>query len=233
MQGSVIGAHVLRTMEKATRLLDNRRCLFCPNHESGWHYNDVGDGRPLILLHGIGMSNVAWKNVVPILARERRVLAFDIAGFGSTPTLTDIDQTPSNLVASLTETLRKIDEKRLLSEQYERVDIVGNSLGGYMALEAAKLGKLARFNVNAIVALSPAGLWKKHFPFRTEVVLQLTRFGVSHLPRLTHALLRRRVTRRLLMAVPVSPEVPEADAVELTNIFAAAPIFASNSALKK
>ena len=84
------------------------------------------------------MSHVAWKMVVPNLAKERRVLAFDIAGFGSTPSLTDIRQTPANLVASLAETLSKIDEKRQISEEYNCVDIVGNSLGGYMALEAAK-----------------------------------------------------------------------------------------------
>lgn len=211
---------------------NNRCCLFCPNHESGWHYNDVGQGRPLILLHGIGMSHFAWKMVLPNVAKERRVLAFDIAGFGSTPSLTNIQQTPANLVASLAETLSKIDEKRKISEEYNCVDIVGNSLGGFMALEAAKLGKLASFRVNSVVALSPAGLWRKRFPFRSEIVLQLTRLGVGLLPHLTHALLRRERTRKLLMAIPVSRDVPEADAVELINIFASAPIFASKAALR-
>lgn len=210
----------------------NSRCLFCPNHESGWHYNDVGQGRPLILLHGIGMSNVAWKRVVPILAKERRVLAFDIAGFGSTPLLPDIQLTPANLVAALAETLSRMVEERQISEEHNCVDIVGNSLGGYMALEAAKLGRLASFHVNSVVALSPAGLWRKRFPFRSEIVLQVTRLGVRLLPRLTYALLRREPTRKLLMAIPVSREVPEADAVELINIFASAPMFASNAALK-
>ena len=178
------------------------------------------------------MSHVAWKMVVPSLAKERRVLAFDIAGFGSTPLLKDIQQTPANLVASLAETLSKIDEKRQISEKYNFVDIVGNSLGGYMALEAAKLGKLACFRVNSIVALSPAGLWRKRFPFRSEIVLQFMRLGVRLLPRQTYALLRRERTRKLIMAIPVSREVPEEDALELVNIFASAPIFASKAALK-
>ena len=212
---------------------NNRGCLFCPNHEFGWHYTDAGQGRPLILLHGIGMSHVAWKMVLPNLAKERRVLAFDIAGFGSTPALTDIQQTPANLVAALAETLSKIDEKIQISEEYDCVDIVGNSLGGYMALEAAKLGKLACFRVNSIVALSPAGLWRKRFPFRSEIVLQVTRLGVGLLPRLTYALLRRERTRKMLMAIPVSREVPEEDALELIKIFASAPMFASKVALKR
>ena len=211
---------------------NNRCCIFCPNHELGWHYNDVGQGRPLILLHGIGMSHVAWKMVVPELATTRRVLAFDIAGFGRTPVLTAIQQTPANLVASLAETLSKIDEERQFSEEYNCVDIVGNSMGGYMALEAAKLGKLGCFRVNSVVAISPAGLWRKRFPFRSEIILQLTRLGVRLLPRPTYALLRRERTRKLFMAIPVSREVPEADAIELVNIFASAPVFGSKAALK-
>ena len=220
-------------METKVQSPNNGGCLFCPSHEFGWHYNDEGQGRPLILLHGIGMSHVAWKMVAPHLAKERRILAFDIAGFGSTPALTDIPQTPANLVAALAKTLSKIDETRQISQEYDCVDIVGNSLGGYMALEAAKLGKLACFRVNSIVALSPAGLWKKRFPFRSELVLQLTLLGVRFLPRLTDALLRRERTRRLVMAIPVSREVPEEDAIELVNIFAHAPIFASIASLTR
>jgi pimeloyl-ACP methyl ester carboxylesterase len=220
-------------METKINSPDNHRCLFCPNHEFGWHYTDVGDGPPLILLHGIGMSHVAWKTVVPTLARERRVLAFDVAGFGSTPSLKEVQPTPANLVASLSATLSKIDESLQISDKYKYVDIVGNSMGGYMALEAAKLGKLGGFRVNSIVALSPAGLWKNKFPFRAVLVLQLTRLGVCHLPGLTNFLLRRKLTRKLLMAVPASPEVPEEDALELAKVFASAELFASTAALNQ
>ena len=216
---------------------NNRDCLFCPNHELGWHYKDVGHGRPLILLHGIGMSHTAWKNVVNNLAKERRVLAFDIAGFGVTPPVPqDVQPTPANLLAgvgSLAETVNQIDQEKQISKDYECVDIVGNSLGGYLALEAAKAGKLGSFRVSSIVGISPAGLWKKRYPLRSEVVLQLTRLGVRVLPGLTRSLLRRRYTRKLLMGVPVSTNVPAEDACELVSIFADAPVFASKVAFKK
>jgi pimeloyl-ACP methyl ester carboxylesterase len=191
----------------------------------------------LILLHGIGMSHVAWKNVISIFAKNRRVLAFDIAGFGITPPVPDnIQPTPANLVTgagSLGETLNRIDAEKQISKEYECLDIVGNSLGGYLALEAAKVGKLGSFRVESIVALSPAGLWKKLYPIRSEVVLQLTRLGVLHLPRLTRTLMRREYARKLLMAVPVSTNVSEEDANELVSIFANAPIFASKAAFNK
>src|SRR6202008_3479412 len=120
-------------MEKRVEPPNSRGCFFCPNHEFGWHYQDVGHGPLLILLHGIGMSHVAWKKVIHNLANERRVLAFDIAGFGMTPVVPDnIQPTPANLVAgvgSLTETLRQIDAERQISNESKCVDIVGNSLG--------------------------------------------------------------------------------------------------------
>ena len=221
-------------MEENIQSPNSRDCLFCPNHESGWHYTDVGHGPPLILLHGIGMSHFAWKPIINNLASERRVLAFDIAGFGITPPVPDnIQPTPANLVSSLTETLSRIDEEKQISKEYECVDVVGNSLGGYLALEAAKIGKLGCFQVKSVAAISPAGLWKKHYPLRSVVVLQITRLGVRHLPRLTNALLRRDYTRKLILAVPMSTSVPQEDACELIKIFASAPLFASKAAFKK
>jgi len=215
----------------------DRSCIFCPNHEFGWHYIDVGHGPLLILLHGIGMSHLAWKTIINNLANEHRVLAFDIAGFGITPSVPDnIQPTPANLVSgmgSLAKTVSLIDEERQISKDYESVDIVGNSYGGFLALEAAKLGNVGPFRVRSIAAISPAGLWKKHYPLRSEVVLQITRLGVRRLPRLTRSLLRRQYTRRLLMAIPVSRNVPEEDAYELVDIFASAPLFASKVAFKK
>lgn len=224
-------------MDKTAQSSNDRCCLFCPNHELGWHYQDVGHGRPLILLHGIGMSHQVWRNIIQSLANERRILAFDIAGFGLTPTVRDdIQPTPANLVngiGSLAETISRIDEERQISRDYDSVDVVGNSLGGYLALEAAKLGKLGGFRVNSIVGISPAGLWKKHYPLRSEVVLLFTLLGVSYFPRLIRALLRLRYMRKLMMAVPASANIPAEDACELVNIFASAPVFASKAAFNK
>ena len=237
MSSSLPIEHSLRQVEKNFQSPDDRDCIFCPNHELGWHYQDVGHGRPLVLLHGIGMSHSAWQNVIHDLAGERRVLAFDIAGFGlSPPVADDIQPTPANLVSgprSLADALVQIDAAREISKETEYVDIVGNSLGGFLALEAAKIGKLGCFNVKSIAAISPAGLWKKHYPVRSEMVLQVMRLGNRFLPRLTRILLRRSYTRRLIMAVPMSANVPEEDAVELVKIFAAAPVFGSQTAFKR
>ena len=48
------------------------------------HYEMWGDGSPLILLHGGQMRLKSWKEMVPMLAREFRVYAYDVRGHGET-----------------------------------------------------------------------------------------------------------------------------------------------------
>src|SRR5438093_11172342 len=50
------------------------------------HYADFGGTGPtLVLVHGRGGSHVNWMAVAPALARDARVLAVDLAGFGRPP----------------------------------------------------------------------------------------------------------------------------------------------------
>lgn len=46
------------------------------------HYTDVGDGPPVVLIHGFGSSLEIWHQVVPQLASHHRVIAVDLKGFG-------------------------------------------------------------------------------------------------------------------------------------------------------
>lgn len=45
-------------------------------------YLDEGDGPPLILLHGIPTNSLLWRNVIPVLAQTRRVIAPDMLNYG-------------------------------------------------------------------------------------------------------------------------------------------------------
>lgn len=159
-----------------------------------WHYIEAGRGRPLVLLHGIGMSSQAFKTVIPLLARERRVLAFDVAGFGRSPRLPAwITPTAANLATALGETLQAIGVDT-------PVDIVGNSMGGYIALEAAKQG-LAR----SVVGLSPGGLWPAQgLATHISASLKLARWGARQAPELILRAMDYRALRGLILAVPVS-----------------------------
>lgn len=182
-----------------------------------WHYSDSGSGRPLILLHGIGMSHAAWNAVMPHLCSTRRVIAFDIAGFGLTPPLpNDIVPCIPNLVDALESSIREIGIPT-------PVDIAGNSLGGTMALEAARRG-IAR----SAVAISPAGLWRKKPPAHVKYVFATLRFTAKRFPySLKHAM-RVPVLRKIALAVPISVGsacMPEEDAIRAIDDLAKSTAF--------
>lgn len=158
-----------------------------------WHYEARGSGPPLVLLHGIGMSHTAWTAVVPLLCTTRRVLAFDIAGFGATPPLpAGTPPTLANLVDGLDASIREIGLDIPL-------DIAGNSLGGLMALEAARRG-LAR----SAVAISPPALWRTNPPPHVRPVFTSLRFMATRYGGIAKALMRVSLTRELMLAVPLS-----------------------------
>ncbi len=49
--------------------------------------HDLGEGFPVLLIHGSGPGVTAWANwrlVMPELAKQRRVVALDMLGFGYT-----------------------------------------------------------------------------------------------------------------------------------------------------
>lgn len=182
-----------------------------------WHCEERGHGRPLVLLHGIGMSSFAWSPVINQLAKERRVLAFDVAGFGkSAPLPEGTPPTAENLVKALLDNLQAMGI-------HEPVDVAGNSMGGWMALEMAKQGK-----VRSVVAISPAGLWKgKPSPIVTAL-FQIMRKSTRMSPGGVKRALRFGFLRELFMAMPISfgsRVMLPADAFRAAIEFAFAPGF--------
>ena len=157
-----------------------------------WHHIEKGHGRPLILLHGIGMNSEAWAPVMDRLAIQRRVIAFDIPGFGKTPGIEGREPDSAAMVESLGQSLRKmgIDEP---------VDMVGNSLGGRIILDAAADG-LAR----SIVGISPAGLWRETGPGHIEPMFGAMRKVYQAMPAVADRLLKTTVGRTVIMAGAVS-----------------------------
>ncbi len=139
------------------------------------------------------MSHAAWKAVIPYLHVTRRVIAFDIAGFGLTPRLPfGNPPTIANLVDGLCRSLRAIGVEM-------PVDMAGNSLGGCMALEAARRG-MAR----TVVAISPIGLWNEAPAPHVRYVFRTLRWMATRAPVLLEAPMRNGLTRELALAVPMS-----------------------------
>ncbi len=51
-------------------------------HDTDIHWVELGQGRPLVLLHGLHDSHRTWRRVGPALARGRRVIMPDLPGHG-------------------------------------------------------------------------------------------------------------------------------------------------------
>jgi pimeloyl-ACP methyl ester carboxylesterase len=95
-------------------------------------YLEAGAGEPVVMLHGSGpgvsaMAN--WQNNIGTLSQRFRVLAPDIVGFGAT-------QRPDDVTYSLRTWTDQI-WAFLDAHGIEKTAIVGNSLGGRIALQMA------------------------------------------------------------------------------------------------
>jgi pimeloyl-ACP methyl ester carboxylesterase len=95
-------------------------------------YLDAGTGEPIVMLHGSGpgVSAIAnWQHNIGTLSQRFRVLAPDIVGFGAT-------ERPDDVVYSLRTWTDHI-WAFLDAHGIEKTAIVGNSLGGRIALQMA------------------------------------------------------------------------------------------------
>lgn len=138
-----------------------------------------GSGEPIVLIHGIGHRRQAWDPVIPLLAEECEVIAIDLPGFGESPAL------PAGMTYDMRTTIDNFGD--LLDDLgIDQPHVVGNSLGGAIALELGA-AKLAR----SVVALSPAGFWTA--AERRYAIALLTSMRVStHVP---DVMLRRIATK--------------------------------------
>jgi pimeloyl-ACP methyl ester carboxylesterase len=94
------------------------------------NYVDIGEGElePIVFVHGLGGQ---WQNFlenIPRAAQERRVIALDLPGFGLTP-----EPDSKITIPGYGRCVDALCEKLSLG----RVDIVGNSMGGFVAAEVA------------------------------------------------------------------------------------------------
>jgi pimeloyl-ACP methyl ester carboxylesterase len=54
------------------------------------HHVHRGSGPQLLAIHGLGGNWRSWEPMLDDLAAEREVIAFDLPGFGETPTLREV-----------------------------------------------------------------------------------------------------------------------------------------------
>lgn len=105
-----------------------------------------GTGQPVVLVHGIGSRWQVFDPILDLLARHHDVLAVDLPGFGVRPA----DPTVTPGPVGYAEWLAKF----CAEQGIDRPHVVGNSMGGGIALEMGRRGDAGR-----VTAFSPVGFW--------------------------------------------------------------------------
>ncbi len=119
-------------------------------------YITAGSGSPLMLVHGVGTSADEWSWVLPTLARDHLVYAIDLPGFDGSARPPDYSSAfYARFVGAFLDALR-----------VERLAVIGNSLGGLVALHLA-LSDPER--VDALVLSDSAGLGRTVNPVQAAL----------------------------------------------------------------
>jgi pimeloyl-ACP methyl ester carboxylesterase len=108
----------------------------------------------MVCLHGFTDTWRTWELVLPKLERHHDVLAPTLAGHAGGPELS-ADPSERELVEAV--------ERAMDEAGFERAHLVGNSLGGFLALALAARGRAL-----TVVALAPAGGWAPDDPLAEE-----------------------------------------------------------------
>ena len=101
---------------------------FVPIHGHDVGYRRAGSGPALLLIHGMAGSSRTWREVMPALAQGHDVIAPDLLGHGESAKPVG-DYSLGAFASGLRDLLSLLD--------VDRVTVVGQSLGGGVALQLA------------------------------------------------------------------------------------------------
>jgi magnesium chelatase accessory protein len=76
-----------------------------------WHVQCLGEGPPLLLLHGTGAATHSWRALAPLLAKRFRVIAPDLPGHGFTDAMDDRNLSLPGIARAVGALLSALDVK--------------------------------------------------------------------------------------------------------------------------
>lgn len=171
-----------------------------------------------MLIHGLGSELGVWEPIVDPLATSFDVVCVDMPGFGQSPPLLG-DPTPHALAAAVAGLLDDLD--------IETAHVAGNSLGGWVGLELALVGR-----ARTVTALCPAGMWRvapvENNPEPTDRTQRIAR---RMRPLIPLAMRVPRVRRLVLSTFVFHPaRVPVPAATRMALAYAEATAYSATSA---
>jgi pimeloyl-ACP methyl ester carboxylesterase len=143
---------------------------------------EAGSGPPVLAIHGLGGTKGSFLPTVAELGGRFRVIAVDLPGFGDSDKPLAASYDPRFFARAIVDLLDALE--------LERVHLIGNSLGGRVALE---VGLRDPDRVNRLVLLCPSLAWRRDRPLVPLLRLTRPELGLVRLaPRaLVEAIVRR------------------------------------------
>lgn len=127
----------------------------------------AGSGEPVILIHGLGATKASFLPTVAALAGAYRTIAIDLPGFGDSAKPLTAGYDARFFARSLTALLDALG--------LERAHLIGNSMGGRVAIET---GLLSPERVGRLVLLAPSLAWLRPRPWAAALRLVPPRLGL-------------------------------------------------------
>ncbi len=161
------------------------------------HYRTEGKGKPLFMMHRVGMSSDEYTEMIPLLSPYYRVIATDHMGYG----FSDLPEVGFKIEDYARNAIHVLDALKI-----KKTDLVGSRLGASVAVHMAttypeRINKLvlmgiifpppdaqkerAKFFEGNIMKFKEDGshlmdLWKYHMPFTYKTIEMRQRDVVAH-----------------------------------------------------
>lgn len=144
----------------------------------------AGTGEPVVMLHGLGATKLSLLPTVGALADRFRCIAPDLPGFGDSRKPIGAAYDPPFFAAAVVDLLDRLG--------IERAHLVGNSLGGRVALE---VGMRHPERVLRLGLLAPSLAWRRDRPWAGVLRFVRPELGLVQLApeRVTEAVVRRLI----------------------------------------
>jgi pimeloyl-ACP methyl ester carboxylesterase len=122
-----------------------------------WPVAVLGEGPPVLLLHGFDSSFLEFRRLAPLLAAHHRLVIPDLHGFGFSPRPPVAEQGPAAVLTHLEALLEHLERQGIRGP----FGLIGASMGGSVAVELARR-QPERFE--RLLLLAPAGLTGRPMP---------------------------------------------------------------------
>jgi len=154
------------------------------------HHQITGSGQPIVILHGLFGSLDNWRGLVKQLMTHAQVISVDLRNHGRSPH--SAEQTYQLMANDLAELL---DELAL-----EKVDLIGHSVGGKVAMEFSKHYP-QRLRKLVVVDIAPRSYDDEHSNiFKSLLAIKLSQYtSRSEVDRALQASIDNKAVRQFLL----------------------------------